>query len=276
MKFRNGKRITWQICFTILIILFSLWSLFPYLYAIIFSTSGPTLPTKLGLPEKFSIEAYKYVLFEDSILPYFKNTFIIALLTCLITIPVSTIAGYGFSRANIKGFNWLFYALLVFRMIPWVTPVLPTFLLMQKLHLIDTHFGISLAHSLWLIPFAIWLIKSYFDMVPKEFEESAYIDGASNITAFFKIVLPLAIIGVVVSTLLVFLFSYIEFIYALILSRGQATTFPIKIASYSTEGRMYWREMSAAALLSTIPMIALFTFLQKHIAGGLTFGALKE
>jgi ABC-type glycerol-3-phosphate transport system permease component len=270
------KRIIPKVFFLVLIVFLILWSIFPLLYAIVFSFSGPVLPTEFFIPKQFSIEAYKIVLFEDPIWRYLKNSFFVAVIACLITIPLSTLAGYGFSRTNNKRLNIFFYLFIMFRMLPWVTPILPTFSLVEKMKLIDTHIGLGLIHSLWIIPLSIWLMKGYFDMVPKEIEEAAFMDGAGYFGTFFRIALPLARIGIVVTVLFVFLYSYIEFMYALSLTRINAVTLPIKLASYSTEGRMYWREMSAASLISTIPMIVLFIFLQKHIARGLTFGALKE
>jgi multiple sugar transport system permease protein len=276
--FSNTKRTTIipKVLLSVLIILLIAWSIIPLLFAIVLSFSGPVLPTKSFLPEEFSIGAYKNIIIDDSILPYLKNSFYVALIACLITIPISTLAGYSFSRMKVRWFNLFFYLFIVFRMIPYITTVLPTFSLMQKVGLMDTHLGIGLIHSLWLTPLAVWLMKGYFDMVPKELEEAAFIDGAGYFTTLFKIILPLSIIGIIVSTLFVFLYSYIEFMYALIISRHDAMTIPIKLASYSSEGKFLWREMMAASLVSTIPMIILFAFLQRHIASGLTFGAIKE
>ena len=272
----NNKLNVANIILFIFIVFLIIFAVSPFLFAIVFSFSGPELATSMFLPKNFSIEAYRYILFEDPIWPFLGNSLSVAGLSCLITLPMSVMAGYGFSRTNTRWSNILFYIFLIFRMIPWITPALPVFFFLQRIGLIDTHFGLALILSLWDIPLAIWLMRGYFDMVPRELEEAARVDGANYINSFLRVVLPLALMGVLVTSFFVFLYAYIDFLYALIISRSNVITLPVKMASYSTEGRMFWRELTAAALISAIPMIALFSILQRHIASGLTFGALKE
>lgn len=245
------------------------------MHAIILGLSGPVLPSKLGLPESFSLHAWKQVVFVSPIWSYLINSFIVASYASIITLLVSVPAAYSFSRSQSRIFGLLFFGFLIFRMIPWITPLLPSFILMNNLHLVDTKIGIAIMHSLWNIPICIWLMRSFFDQVSPEMEEAALVDGASLPQILIRISLPLAAGGLAVSIVYIFLRSYIEFMYALTLSRTAAMTFPVKLNAYATGTRMFWREMTVAALASTGPMIVLFTFFQRHIVRGLTFGALK-
>lgn len=266
------------------------WSLIPYGYAVILSLSGPRLPTKLGLPETFSLDSYRRVLenpstvvrkvsaYEPAISPIwtnFINSIVIASLSSIITILISSPAAYSFSRARGRFFNFTFFLILIFRMIPYITMALPLFFLISRLKLEDTRIGLIIAYTIIQIPFAIWLMKGFFDMVPKEVEEAALVDGAPRITIFRVIVLPLVASGLVVTSVFVFLFCYTEMQFAVVLTASRAMTMPLKLSGYVGINFAYLREMVAAALVSMIPIIVLFSVIQKHMVRGLTFGSIK-
>ena len=263
------------------------WSLIPFSYAVIFSLSGPRLPTKLGLPETFQADAYGRVLaFKTAkkvstepatspIWPYFINSIIIASLSSIIIILISSPAAYSFSRARGRLFNWSFYSILIFRMIPYITLSLPLFFLMLKLRLGDTRLALIIAYTMVQTPFATWLMKGFFDMVPKEMEEAALVDGASRITIFRVIIAPLIASGIVVTFVFVFLFCYTEMQFSVVLTAKRAMTLPLKISGYYGVNFAFLREMLAAALVSMIPAVVLFSIIQKHMVRGLTFGSIK-
>ena len=168
------------------------WSLFPYIYAVIFSFSGARLPTKLGLPDTFSLAAYKEVLVNNPIWPYFFNSISVAGATCIVVALISIPAAYSCSRYKKRKFSSIFYIFLIFRMIPYITLALPLFFLMNRMGLIDTRAALILTYALIQIPLGVWLMKGFFDMIPPELEEAALVDGASKFTTFIRIVLPLA------------------------------------------------------------------------------------
>lgn len=266
------KNIGIYTCVAVLVI----WSLFPFFQMVSASLAGARLPDELGLPDTLTVDNFKKVLFQESppILFFLGNSIIFALLASVASLVISLPAAYSFSRSNSRGLGVLFYVFLIFRMIPWITLSLPIFFLMSKLGLIGGK-GLSLVYTFLFTSFGVWLMKGFFDMIAPELEESALVDGASRFQAFIKIILPLSVPGMVVTGAFVFLFSYIEYMYALILSTQNSVTISVRLAGYATEGRYFYREMTASALISVIPMILLFSYLQKHLTRGLSWGAFK-
>lgn len=153
-------------------------------------------------------------------------------------------------------------------MLPSAGIVIPIFVLWARYKILNTIFGLSLAHLVTAIPMAVWLMKGFFDQVPFEVEESAFVDGASRLTTLFRITLPMALPGVAVTALMVFFGSYIELFFAVILM-GINKPLPAYIASFVTEHRMFWQEMMASSILSMIPMLVYFSLLQKYMLRGI-------
>jgi len=265
----------------ILISIFTLfaviWSIFPVIYLFIISISGKgALPTELSLPSSYSIESWKQVIFgSNNIWPYMLNSIYIASLSTIIGLIVSLPAAYSISRFNEKMNHIMFSFLLVFRMIPYIAIVIPMFLLMNYLHLVDTILGLSISHLVYTIPISVWLMKSFFDVIPKSIEESALIEGASKFFIFRKIALPLAVPGITTTLTISFLLSYIEFLFTSIISRRDTFNLSMYFSTFLSAHDTKWRLMSASALLSVIPMIILFIFAQRFLIRGLTMGSNK-
>lgn len=268
-----------KILLAIIIIFLLLWTLIPF-YSMIITSLSPfgELPTSLfDISDRLTLDYFKEVLFDSSTFLWknMMNSFIVASLVTVIVLVCAVFAGYSFSRSNYVESKALFYFLLVIRMVPPILLIIPLFVLAVKFKLMDTYWGLVLAHIPLNIPFAIWLIKGFFDGIPVEMEEAAWIDGASMPRTIFSVVLPLVMPGVAVTAVFIFLNSYIEYIFALTLSRSQMITLPIKIAGYMTAHQINYQGMSAAALISTIPMILIFIYIRKYIVAGLTLGAVK-
>lgn len=268
-----------KILLAIIIIFLLLWTLIPF-YSMIITSLSPfgELPTSLfDISDRLTLDYFKEVLFDSSTFLWknMMNSFIVASLVTVIVLVCAVFAGYSFSRSNYVESKVLFYFLLVIRMVPPILLIIPLFVLAVKFKLMDTYWGLVLAHIPLNIPFAIWLIKGFFDGIPVEMEEAAWIDGASMPRTIFSVVLPLVMPGVAVTAVFIFLNSYIEYIFALTLSRSQMITLPIKIAGYMTAHQINYQGMSAAALISTIPMILIFIYIRKYIVAGLTLGAVK-
>lgn len=263
----------------------TLWSLFPFAWYFLASLTLPGhIPRRLALPDLITLRSYGAVLFggdfvevgaKFSIVPNVVNSFVVAALTVLLCVSVSVGAAYVFSRLRSRPLTVAFNALLVVRMTPGISLAVPIFLMMTQYRLVDTHLGLSLVHTLLSLPLAVWLMKGFFDTIPVEVEEQAYIDGATLLGALGRIVLPLAAPGVAVTACFVFLASYIEFLFALILSRGAINTLPLAIASYKSEHQVFYNEMAAASFLSMIPLALFFAFAGRFMVSGLSLGALK-
>lgn len=205
------------------------------------------------------------------------NSIVVAVITALLVVTVSALAGYSLQR-----FRWprLFTAIiavwiLLFHMIPGVTMVGPFYLLFRGIDLYDTQLTLILSYLVLNLPMAIWIVQSFVADLPVELEEAARIDGASNLRTFLQIVTPLIAPGLAAVAILTFVFSWNEFLFALNLTTSKAATIPVGIARYAQEYQIRYGEMSAAAFFATIPAILFLIIAQRHIVKGLTLGALK-
>lgn len=204
----------------------------------------------------------------------FKNSLIIAGFTTIISLLLGSLAAYSFARFRIGGFHLPFWILST-RMMPPVAAIIPLFILMNKLGILDTPPAVIATHLILTLPFAVWMMRGFFVEIPVEMEESAMVDGCSRLTALRKIVLPLAAPGLVVTALFCFIFSWNEFMFALILTRRMATTIPVKMSGMYAAHGVLWSTMSALACLGIIPVIVLVITAQRYLVRGMTLGAIK-
>jgi len=280
-----ARSLGWRLLLLALMGLVSLWSLFPFLWYFLVSLALPgSIPRSLSLPSTLSLRTYAAVLLGGgyleagtnlSILPNIVNSLKVAGLAVGLSLGLSVGAAYVFSRFRASGLRLGFNALLVVRMTPGVSLAVPIFLMMTRYRLVNTHIGLALVHTLLALPLAVWLMKGFFDTIPVELEEAAAIDGATLLLALRKVILPLAAPGLAVTACFVFLGSYIEYMFALILSRGAINTLPLAIAGYKSEHHVFYNEMAAASFLSMIPLMLFFYLLGRYMVSGLSFGALK-
>ena len=160
-------------------------------------------------------------------------------------------------------------------MLPPIAIILPIYILMQRLRLIDTYASIIIMHVLLNLPFAVWLMSGFFREVPSEIDEAALLDGCSVFGAFIRILFPVVIPGVLATTVFCLITSWNEYLFALILSGRNVKTLPVAAAFYITDRDILWGPMAAVAVIASIPII-IFTFLiQKHLVRGLSYGAIK-
>ena len=234
------------------------------------------------LPTEFSLVNFKDVIFtSDSQGGWlfgrqFLNSVIISGATTLLGITLATTAGYAFSRFEFPGKSLGMKMFLISQMFPGVVMAIPLYILLDKLGLLNSMAGLILVYSTTAIPFCVWMLKGYFDTIPKDLEEAALIDGASQWTIFFKVIMPLARPAIVVTALFSFMTAWNEFILAAtFLGDERAFTLPVTlqnyVGSYSTE----WGHFAAGAIIVSVPVMALFFVLQKHLIGGLTAGGVK-
>ena len=303
----------WRALLAVAALAVATWSLVPFAWYFLTSLTLPGhIPRQLRLPDLVTLRSYGAVLVggefvpvgaKFSIVPNVVNSFTVALLTVGFCLGLSVGAAYVFSRFRSRLLRIGFDSLLVVRMTPGVVLAVPLFLLMTRYRLVDTHLGLALVHTLLSLPLAVWLLKGFFDTIPVELEEAAWIDGATLLGGLRRVVLPLAAPGVAVTACFVFLASYIEFLFALILSRGTVNTLPLAIAAYKSEHQTFYNEMAAASflsmlplaiffyvvgrytvewnqvmaatLLATLPVAVVFAALQRYLVQGLTLGSVK-
>jgi arabinogalactan oligomer/maltooligosaccharide transport system permease protein len=204
------------------------------------------------------------------------SSLLVAGATALTGVGIAATAGYAMSRWSFPGREGLGRLFLLTQMFPTVVMATPLYLLLDVLHLLDSSLGLVLCYATSAIPFATWNLKGYFDTVPRELEEAAMIDGASRWTTFVTIILPLARPALVVTGLFAFMGAWNEFILAAtLLGDERVYTLPVVLNGYVGEQSAQWGSFAAGAILVSLPVVALFFVLQRHLVEGLTAGSVK-
>ncbi len=275
MDFISGKGK--KIIFVIITVVVFAVILFPPI--MLFLTSIKTELDALAFPPKWIFKpTYKnYVqIFQTSpFLRYILNSLIVASMNTFVVLALGSLAAYGLARFKFKGAENLAFWILSIRMMPPVAAIIPLYIIMNKLHLLDTPWCLVLIYLTFNLPFAVWMMKGFFEDVPREIEESALIDGCSEFDVFRKIAIPLVSPGLAATAILVFIFSWNEFLFALILTGTKATTLPVGIILYMKETGINWGYMTAGGILALVPVVIFTMLVQKHLVKGLTLGALK-
>lgn len=203
------------------------------------------------------------------------NSFLVSGLATFIGIGVSLPAAYGFSRFSIWGKNSMLFWIISLQFIPPVVILLPFYLFFRQLNLLDTRLSLIVIYLTITVPFSIWILKGFIDGIPQEIEEAAMIDGASPSKIIWHIIVPIAKPAIIVAVILSLILTLNEFIFALVLTRKEAATMPIALMGLETNEGILWEQMAATGLLMMVPVFAFAYFLQKHLVGGLTLGAVK-
>ncbi len=206
---------------------------------------------------------------------YLVNSLIVALLSTFISLLVGSLAAYGLARFKFKRSKDLSFWILSIRMTPPIAAAIPIFLIMRTLKLLDTKAALILAYCTFNVPFAVWLLRSFFQEIPREIEESAMVDGCSPFGAFFRIALPLIAPGLAATGIFTFIFSWNEFLFALILTGTRAQTVPVSLTGFIRETGIMWSHMAAAGVLAMFPMVVFTALVQRNLVKGLTMGAIK-
>lgn len=272
------KRLGETGCYAYLTVL-AIFSAFPLLWLFMCSIKSSsdllTNPTSL-LPTKATLENYYNVMVNLKLGVNIKNSLIVSLSTTLIATVVSSMAAYGIIRFFPKLGNAMSKLLIMTYMFPAIVLVIPYAVVMGKIGLTNTRLGLIIVYLSFNVPYAVWLLTGFFRTVPLEIEEAARIDGAGRIQTFRKVVLPLVAPGLVATAIYMFINSWNEFLYALILtSSSDITTLSIKLHTMQGADVLNWGDMMAACMVVVLPSVVFFCFIQKYIAGGMTEGAVK-
>ncbi len=234
------------------------------------------------IPERPTLTAFRSVvegeMGRDSLFPdYFRNSLIVTLGTTLLALLVSTLAAYALSRYPFKGSNNLMLSILSFQMFPQAMLLISFYIIFLQLRLLNTYQGLILANATFAIPFSIWMMKGFFDTVPREIEEAAMIDGCTRFSVLPRIVLPLVTPGLLAAGVYTFLIAWDEYLFAstLMVQADMRTLPPGIIQSFVGQFYLNWPNVMAASVLMTVPVTVLFIFFQKYLVKGLTAGAVK-
>lgn len=228
------------------------------------------------LPEKVTLENYKFVWTDMKFSRYFFNSIYVSGLTVLITLAVGLTAGYSFARFRIRKKQQLLVSILFFRMLPPILFIIPLFFLIQKIGLFDRLEGVVLSLTTIALPFAVWMMKNHFETIPREIEEAATIDGCSRFQAFVRVMLPLAKPGIAATAVFCFLSAWNEFMFANTLIHSEIRrTLVVALYAYIGDFLIEWNKLMAASILTMIPVIIFFFFVHKNLSKGFSSGSVK-
>lgn len=219
---------------------------------------------------------YRKVLFESNIPRYFLNSLVISVGATALALVLAVFASYGFARFNFRGKPLLQSLVLVGQLLPTAAIIVPLFITLRVLGLVNTYWGLILVYMIITLPLSVWMLTSYFKAIPVELEEAAIIDGASRLGCLMRITLPLSLPGIVSVLVYAFVTTWNEFIFALCFATDSSVkTLPIGLAEFSTEFNTDWGAVMAASVVMTLPIALLFLSMQRLFIGGLTAGATK-
>jgi len=232
------------------------------------------------IPENISFERYAKVLFSQGSESEFRktmiNSFIVASAVTIICISIGSLSAYAFSRLKFPGKDKILFLLLFSYMLPPVAIIIPIYQIFSRYNLLDTKISLILVYSAIITPFVIWIMRTYFDSIPRDLEDAAKIDGCTYLGILFRIMIPLSAPGIVATLLLAFLMSWEEFFMALIMTSSVASkTIPISIAEFSGRHSIDFGMMATGGILAAIPPVIIALIFQKYIVGGLLSGAVK-
>jgi multiple sugar transport system permease protein len=227
------------------------------------------------LPSAITFEHYETLINRTTFAGNLLNSLIVALGAVAVGLSVSVPAAYAFSRFRFRGRKFLMTQFLVINMFPIVLLIIPLFVLMRALGLLDTFIGVIAGHSTFAIPFSIWMLTSYMNAIPRELDEAAIVDGATRLQTIRIVILPLVMPGVVTTGIYIFVTSWNEYLFAMMLSGQNVRTVTVALQLFIGEFTVQWGLLTAGGTLVAIPVTILFLLVQRRLVGGLTAGAVK-
>lgn len=251
-------------------------AVFPVLW-IVFISMGPT--TAWQQPSEvvhhLGLENYRFVLLHTSFPRWFLNSAIVAGATTVLGVFIASSAGYAISRMRFPGHRPLMWTFLITQMFPVAVLIVPLYNLMAQLDLLDSYLGLVLVYCTISVPFCAWMLKGYFDTIPRDIDEAGRVDGLTPFGTFWRLIVPLARPGLAVTAFYSFLTAWGEVAYSTQFMGGDHTTLAAGIRTFASDQRADWGSMTAASVLIAIPAGVVFLLVQRHLVAGLTAGGTK-
>lgn len=261
------------------ILAYVVFALFPLYWLLKVSVTPNDLLYTEGVrmwPSRTSFEHYGFVIAHSEFPRFFLNSFVVSGSTALLVTLAASVAGYALSRFVFRGKYWITALMLLTQMFPLVMLIAPMFKMLSPLGLTNSLTGLVVVYTAFNVPFATFLMQSFFDGIPKDLEEAAMIDGATRFTAFRQIILPLTLPGIAATLGFVFTAAWSELLFALMLISGnRSATFPVGLLSFVSKFSVDFGQMMAAGVLALIPAALFFLLIQRYLVQGLTAGAVK-
>lgn len=271
------SRVRKNIALYVILIIFLVITLLPYFWLVL--TSFKTRVDSFAIPPKIffsaTLDNYKAAFLDKGFLMNLKNSIVIMLFTVGIGLALGLPSSFAFSRFKTRKDQVLLNYLLGTRFTPVVVLALPLYLLMSKVGMLNSYVGIIVAHVAFNLPFVIWMMKGFFDAIPKEIDEAARVEGYSWFKVFLKIDIPLVKSGLAATAVFCAINSWNEFLMALILTGRDTATMPVGVPGLLTPQGTIWGQVSAVGTVITIPVLIFAILVQKHMIAGMTMGAVK-
>ena len=241
-----------------------------------FKTNAEILTSQRIIPRHITFANYQVLSSRTNFWTYFRNSIIIAGGATAASVVIAVLAGYALSRFRSAAITVYSRALLMFQMFPLILALIPLFILFRNLRLINTYFSVIIIYTTVHLPFAVWLAKGFFDGIPRELDEAAWIDGCSRMQAFRRVILPLTRPGIVAIAIFSVLFSWNEYLIASIFLRSkEVLTIPVGIQQFIQEYQTDWGSLMAAATLGMLPILIFSLVAQKQLVHGAIAGSVK-
>lgn len=257
----------------------SLFAILPILWAVLTSIKEEgsiLLFPPQWIPDPVTFENYSLVIRGSNMPRYFLNSLLVTLATILVSLIVSSHGGYAAARFSFRGKNSLLFLILLTVMIPGIAVLVPLYLLATRVGLHDTYWVLILVYSAWQVPMVLWLMRGFFETIPRELDEAALLDGCSRLQAFYQVIWPLTRPGLAAAAVVVFVNVWNEFILALTLTASDhMRLIPVGLYSYIGAYGIEWGKLMAAVSIALLPVIIVFLFLQRSFIRGLSSGSIK-
>ena len=268
------KRVT--LFFPVLLIV--LFSLVPFLWFVLTSFKSQLEITAIPpvLIPSGTLHFYKSAVLKYNLLSYVKNSAIVSTATTMITVTISVFAGYSIARLNLPKKRLILGSLLLVSMFPQISIAGPVWTMLQRFGLLNTYPGLIIPYVTLTLPLGVWILVSYFNELPSEIERAAMVDGCGYMGALFRIILPMAAPGIFTAFILVFIYAWNEFFFALlIMTQREMQPLSVGIALFQGQYTLPWGELAAASTVATVPLVVVVFIFQRRIISGLSAGAVK-
>ena len=270
----GDRGILWRVALALLLV----FAIFPFYWAVVasFTPESVLFQSPSLFPRAGTLEHYRALFSERDFWVPIRNSLVVAGSTTILCVTVGAFAAYALARLDFPGKRPMLAFILAVTMFPQIAIVSPLYLLLRKVHLINSYPGLVLPYVTFAMPLAVWMLVGFFKQLPRELEEAALVDGASRWQALVKIILPLAGPGLATTAILTFLYCWNEFLFALSFTLGpERQTVPVAIALFRGQYQIPWGQILAAAIVATLPVAMVILAFQRRIVQGLTAGAVK-
>jgi len=271
---QGDRGILWRVALALLLV----FAIFPFYWAVVasFTPESVLFQSPSLFPRAGTLEHYRALFSERDFWVPIRNSLVVAGSTTILCVTVGAFAAYALARLDFPGKRPMLAFILAVTMFPQIAIVSPLYLLLRKVHLINSYPGLVLPYVTFAMPLAVWMLVGFFKQLPRELEEAALVDGASRWQALVKIILPLAGPGLATTAILTFLYCWNEFLFALSFTLGpERQTVPVAIALFRGQYQIPWGQILAAAIVATLPVAVVILAFQRRIVQGLTAGAVK-